>query len=573
MRRFLPAALAMCLAASLLSPAAAQERGGPGVDERRADTTTGPDRARRNVLNNLIGHPRHHGRVLWYDLSANFDSLDTPAKVADIVDKTADAGFDTIVLDVGNYTGFVAYHSDIAPHIGTSQVYAGRAYDPDYDLLAEVLDAAHARGLEVHANLNVFAQGATGVQEGPAYDHPQWQSVFYEGRRLATTADGASFRLAGTDVERGANQLVLYTPDRYEESPANQWGAEAALVDGVVTELRDRTVGAPPLAVPEDGVVLAAHGTARTWLLANAQPGTTIDLTQTETRLVPAAEHEAQFATFVNPLRDDVRAYAQSLFTELVENYDLDGVVLDRARYASQYADFSDDSRAAFEDRIGQTVTTWPEDVFEIVFDDAGEQDIVRGPLFAEWLEFRAAVIQDFVDDTSNMVRDLDPSVRFSIYAGAWYPLYWHEGVNWGSRNYQPDDLDWASENYGSTGYAESLDFFMAGTYFEDVTREEAVASDRPEDWYSVEGSAELAMEAVDLATFVYGSLFVLQYEDDEDRFRRAMEMALERTHGLMVFDLVYLDQYDWWHVVADVLDGPAASPHTNPGFLNLVRR
>nr|WP_246211054.1 alpha amylase family protein [Phytoactinopolyspora alkaliphila] len=325
------------------------------------------------------------------------------------------------------------------------------------------------------------------------------------------------------------------------------------------------------MPVPENGVVLSGHGAAREWLVANAVEGASIDLSQTDTRLVPAADHQAQFATFVNPLRDDVRAYAQSLITEIVERYDVDGVVLDRTRYASQYADFSPESRAAFEERIGAPVAEWPEDIFEIVFTDTG-QEIERGPLFQDWLEFRASVITDFVDDTSALVREIDPDVTYSTYAGAWYPLYWHEGVNWGSRNYQPD-LDWAGPGYGATGYAESLDFFMAGTYFEDVTRDEAVDSGRPEDWYSVEGSAEIAMEATDLATFVYGSLFVLQYEDDEDRFRRAMEMAMERTHGLMVFDLVYLEMYDWWHIVAEVLDRPGASPHTNPGFLELVRR
>jgi uncharacterized lipoprotein YddW (UPF0748 family) len=536
-----------------------------------ADPSAGPDSSRKHVLSNLVGHDHHAGRVLWYDLSANVEHLDTADKVAEMVGKTADAGFDTIVLDVGNYTGFVAYDSAIAPHISQSRTYAGRTYPAGYDLLAEVIDAAHDRGVQVHANLNVFAQGATGTGEGPAFDNPEWQSVFYEGVRVAK-AGAAAYPIAGTNVTRGADQLVMYTPEEYDVSPANQWGAEAAVVDGVVTELRDRVPdGAAPLPVPDDGVVLSGHGAARTWLLDHATVGAEIDWSNTQTRLVPAAEHDAQFATFVNPLRDDVREYAQSLFAEIVENYDVDGVVLDRARYASQYADFSDESRAAFEERIGEPVANWPEDIFEIVHTDTG-QDIERGPLFQDWIEFRAAVVTDFVEDTQALVRELDPAVTYSIYAGAWYPLYWHEGVNWGSRNYQPD-YDWASPTYGSTGYAETLDFFMAGTYFEDVTREEAVASGQPADWYSVEGSAEIAMEATDFATFVYGSLFVLQYEGDEERFRRAMQMAMDRTHGLMIFDLVYLEMYDWWHVVADVLDGAGASPHTNQGFLNLVRR
>jgi uncharacterized lipoprotein YddW (UPF0748 family) len=571
--------LALLLAVALVQPAAASaDRPGDRGDPPDRASQRGPDQSRRAVLDDLIGHQRHQGRVLWYDLSANVDNLDTPAKVREVVARTAGVGFDTIVLDVGNYTGFVAYDSAIAPHISQAATYAGRTYPEGYDLLAEVLAAADEHGLEVHANLNIFAQGATGAAEGPAYDHPEWQSVFHEGRRLVVAGDtpeaddAPSHPLAGTDSERGADQLVVYTPDTHDVSPANRWGAEVAVSDGVVTDVRDRqSDDSAAMPVPADGFVLSGHGDARTWLLEHAAIGTAIDLSRTETRLVPASEHDPQFATFVNPLRDDVRAYVWSLITELVRDYPVDGIVLDRARYASEYADFSEESRAAFEARIGHEVERWPEDVFEIVFTDTG-QDIERGPLFEDWLEFRAAVIQDFVDTTGELVHDLDPDVRYSIYAGAWYPLYWQEGVNWGSREFQPD-LDWASDDYGSTGYAEALDFFMAGTYFEDVTRDEAVASGQPEDWYSVEGSAELAMEATDLATFVYGSLFVLQYEADEDRFRRAMEMALERTHGVMVFDLVYLEMYDWWHVVEEVLDGPGASPHTNAGLLRMVRR
>lgn len=530
----------------------------------------GGDQRRERVLSNFIGHPRHSGRVLWYDLTANLERLNSSEKVEDIVGKTAEAGFDTIVLDVANTTGFVAYSSEIAPHVSEAERYSDVEFPAEYDLLAEVLPAAHSRGLQVHVNINAFALGVTANEEGPAFEHPEWQSVFYEGQRLATV-NGASYPIAGTNIERSTDQLVRYTPDSYDASPASRWGVEVALIDGVVDEVRDRRVDdSPPLAVPENGIVLSGHGAARDWLIEHAAVEVEVDTSRTQTRLVPASEHAAQTATFVNPILGEVQDYAQSILLELVENYDVDGIVLDRARYASEYADFSDESREAFEGRIGHRIANWPEDVFEIVFTEAS-QDIKHGPLFEEWIEFRASVIRDFVEEAGSVVRESDPSVLYSTYAGAWYPLYWQEGVNWGSRDYQPD-YDWASPDYGSTGYAESLDYFMAGTYFGDVTREDASESGQPETWYSVEGSAELAIEATDFVTFVYGSLFVQQYEDDEERFRRAMEMAMERTHGLMIFDLIYLEQYDWWSVVADVLDGPGKSPHTNPGFLNLVR-
>lgn len=558
---------ALAGATAMLAPGSAQRA---DAKPDRQNLGKGRETAREKVLSNIIGHPAHSGRVLWYDLTANLDRLNSTEKVEDIVGKTATAGFDTIVLDVANNTGFVAYDSAIAPHVSEAERYADIDIPAGYDLLAEVLPVAHRHGLQVHANINAFALGVTANAEGPAFDHPEWQSVFYEGQRLAVIGN-EGYPIAGTNIERTDDQLVRYTSEQGDVSPANRWGVEIAVVDGVVTALRDRrTDDSSPLPVPDGGVVLSGHGAARSWLANHAMVGVQIDTSQTETIFVPAAEHSAQSATFVNPILGEVQDYATSVLLELVENYDIDGIVLDRARYASEYADFSDASRSAFEDRIGSKVNSWPEDVFEIVFTDSG-QSIERGSLFPEWIEFRASVIRDFVEHAGALVHESDPSVLYSTYAGAWHPLYWQEGVNWGSQDYQPD-YEWASPNYGSTGYAESLDYFMAGTYFVDVTREEAAESGQPEDWYSVEGSADLAMEANDLSTFVYGSLFVQQYEGDHESFRRAMNMAMDRTHGLMIFDLVYLEQYDWWSIVEEVLSGPGTSPHTNPGLLNLMR-
>ena len=80
------------------------------------------DKGLEKVLTNLVKNDNMKGRILWYDLSANIHNLDTPEKVRDIVTKTANANIDTIVLDVKNYTGFVGYNSEIAPHMSTSNI-------------------------------------------------------------------------------------------------------------------------------------------------------------------------------------------------------------------------------------------------------------------------------------------------------------------------------------------------------------------------------------------------------------------------------------------------------------------
>lgn len=263
---------------------------GPGLSQRamatpdRDTSGRGSDKAREKVLSNMIGHPKHAGRVLWYDLTANLERLNSAEKVEEIVGKTFEAGFDTIVLDVANNTGFVAYDSSIAPHVSEAERYADVEVPSDYDLLAEVLPAAHSRGLQVHANINAFALGVTANEEGPAFERPEWQTVFYEGRRLAVARD-ASYPIAGTNVERGNDQLVRYTPDQNDVSPANRWGAEAAIIGGVVTALRDRyRDNSPPLSVPEGGVVLSGHGAARAWLIEYATVGVEVDASHTEPR-------------------------------------------------------------------------------------------------------------------------------------------------------------------------------------------------------------------------------------------------------------------------------------------------
>jgi len=45
----------------------------------------------------------------------------------------------------------------------------------------------------------------------------------------------------------------------------------------------------------------------------------------------------------------------------------------------------------------------------------------------------------------------------------------------------------------------------------------------------------------------LYGSIYALQYEDRPGRFREAVRMCLEKTDGVMIFDLVYMEEYDWW--------------------------
>ena len=89
----------------------------------------------------------------------------------------------------------------------------------------------------------------------------------------------ATHPIAAVNGPRPADALVVYTSSAGSTSPANQWGAEAAVIGGYVTILRDRQSGdASATPIPAAGVLLSGHGSARTWLLQNARVGVFVRL-------------------------------------------------------------------------------------------------------------------------------------------------------------------------------------------------------------------------------------------------------------------------------------------------------
>lgn len=260
---------------------------------------------------------------------------------------------------------------------------------------------------------------------------------------------------------------------------------------------------------------------------------------------------DEEIAVFVDPALDTVQQYELAIMEEAVRRFRPDGIILDRARYTGITTSFSDASRSAFERWRGGTVSKWPEDVLSWPGQQAALKDYVRGPLFKEWIEWRAGVIAAFFREARARVKAVDTNIAFGDYVGAWYPLYFEVGVNWASRRYDPSfEFDWASPTYHSTGYADDLDALMVGTYFFEVETSELPAGKEP--WYSVEGSAAIARLVTAGMTPVYGSLYVEQYRErnSPEQFTRAIRMLKQKTDGVMIFDLVHIDQYGWWDIL-----------------------
>ena len=258
-------------------------------------------------------------------------------------------------------------------------------------------------------------------------------------------------------------------------------------------------------------------------------------------KMPTAAENHNDPTVFVNPIHPEVEAYELNIIQEIVSIYDIDGVVLDRCRYPNIYGDFSNLSREKFEAYIGQELKNWPEDIMTVE-----EKKPAFGPLFPKWTEFRANNIKKFVQKAKNVVKTKNSDLIFTIYVGSWYPLYYNEGVNWGSETYHPS-LEWASDTYHTAGYAEEFDFIMTGCYYQEVTMEEAVNNGRPASWYSVEGAIDMSKEAINGKIPVIASLYLKDYIDNVEQFKKAVHLSKERSNGVMLFDTVYLEDYNWW--------------------------
>ena len=78
--------------------------------------------------------------------------------------------------------------------------------------------------------------------------------------------------------------MIIYTPEYPQPSTGtNEWGSEVQVIGGeVATE-----PGGNDLTIPEDGFVLSGHGTAASWINANLEPGTPVQIAGGKVKLGP----------------------------------------------------------------------------------------------------------------------------------------------------------------------------------------------------------------------------------------------------------------------------------------------
>ncbi len=507
------------------------------------------------------------GRVLWLDGTANLGRLSTREGVAAILDRCVRANINTVVVDVKPLSGHVLYDSKIAPRLTE---WRGTRNTEGYDLLRVALQEGRQRGLKIHANLNVFSEGHKLVSAGPVYGKPDEQSVIYDVERAFTTPRGERARVAlGVNRPPGDGEIAVYDA-AFRQPRTLERGEAFALVlsDRVEAVVAGALAPSAGVRIPRDGYLLVGKGDAARWMLGRMRVGDQLNWTSTD-RLVSILDAPSEtVAAFVNPANPISRDYAMSIVDELVTNYDFDGIVFDRMRYASLQSDFSDVSRQKFEEHLGQRLNRWPGDVYS--FDPTPGRPLVLGPYYKQWLEWRARTIRTWLEEASRLVRRKRPTATIGTYVGSWYSSYYSVGVNWASEEFAPG-YDWMTPTYPLTGYAGLLDWITTGCYHPIAGREQAKNAGL-DDSYTVQAAAELSSRAIGDQAFFYAGIYAQDYKGSAEAFQEAIEAARRSSQGVMLFDLSQIEEYGWWPTVEKSFQDAKKAPHDVPELLAAVR-
>lgn len=256
---------------------------------------------------------------------------------------------------------------------------------------------------------------------------------------------------------------------------------------------------------------------------------------------------------FLNPSNVEVQNFLLALLEDL-SKYDLDGIILDRARYSNLNADCSEASIRAFEAYIGKNISQFETDVMEPLLKHKPTE---YSNLEKSWLEFRARTIYSFMEKAKSVVKKNNHEIKFGVYVGAWYSSYFDVGVNWASKRYNPSvDYAWASANYYKYGYADMMDQMILGAY----------ASPRnilgAGEW-SVQGFSRLAYKKIKKASPIvvagpdvgnWDPKNEVPLEAENQAIIDAVPAVMGECDGFFLFDLCHIRANNQWQVLERAL-------------------
>ena len=545
------------------------------------------------------------GRTLWIDATANLDRYNSEEKIVALVKKIGDVGFNTVVFDIKPISGQVVYNSRIAPKLVE---WKGKTMDAAFDPLPLMIREAHKNRLQLFVSLNAFSEGHRLFNVGPGYSRPTQQTVLYEGRPILRAGDAQTDLVSGIDrlpAVPAPNSTAIPAPVPSAVGVVTSLAALAprggfyAVVrkDGTVLEANEVPAPLPPIPtppvtngtlvppplpakpavrtpitpVPRGGAIVAGVGDGAAWLAANARLSTRLQF-DTAAEFVPIRDRpEQQYPLMMNPFHPAVQQYALDILREVARNYDIDGLLYDdRLRFGGQNADFSELTRAKFEDRVGRKLN-WPDDVFKWTLSPQMTRGMQPGPYYDQWMAFRADATKDFVQKARYALKAIRPTCLFGCYAGSWYGEYPANGHNYASPDAESGGFWFASPAYQKAGTAPLLDIIMAGCYYPIATIYEAFSRGTGIG-STVEASGTLVNRLVRDDAWTYGSIALSDFKDDPLGLTNALQAALASTQGVMVFDLSH-DIEPMWDTFAQAFAQRKEAPTAHMELLAEVKK
>lgn len=509
------------------------------------------------------------GRILWIDGSANLGRINSVPQIHDIVAQARSAGFNVIVLDVKPIVGETLYPSKIASKLTE---WKDEKMPASFDPLAAFIAEAHAAGLQLCANMAVFSEGHKYFSKGLGYTYPKMQTVLYEADRTVRAPVLYSPELTVSDTTNvlptAPNTVAVYTdPTLLHHNVSGGLVTVTDFMGRIVAQIDGSYLADATVTAPVEGAVLVAQGPTAESLKSTTRVGDLLTFNSTP-RYVPVADDSGQKVTlFVNPNDPGVQQHELDLLTEIVSNYDVDGVVFDdRLRFAGLNADFSDMSRAQFEQYVGHPIK-WPDDVFR--YNPFPNQDIIKGPEYQAWIVWRALTIRNWLARARAIVKYYRPHASLALYAGSWYGQYGDLGENWGADDYQ-GAFDFNTPAWRQTSLTSMLDWIATGCYYDVPTKMEGLLAG--DAGATVEAGGQLSNQVVNDQTWTYAGLWALQFSDGTDRFAQALQAAAASTQGVMIFDLSQLYSNHLWSTITQAFAQPATAPHEVAGLIDDVR-
>jgi hypothetical protein len=503
------------------------------------------------------------GRVLWIESSANIARLRDDQEIRELVRRIAETGFNTICIDVKPIVGRTIYPSEHADQLIS---WRDEALEPGFDPMIPLQEAAEEHGLSLLVAMNAFSEGhswsrryaddpdSSFGEPGWGYENPDLQTVQYEALPVLRRGEYEADVHPQLNPDSWDEPIALFT----SKTPSTQPGDIVRVIN---KQGRLLPLGTP---IPENGAKLVGRGPKAERLLAGR--GTRL---ATRAEFAPIQENQTQIPLMMNPHHPEMQERALTFVREVATKYDIDGFLYDdRLRYGGLNADFSELARDKFENYVGQELT-WPTDVYEVTIDARMNRGIRPGPYFQAWLVWRAMEMRNFVRRVGATFKEIKPEAIFGVYVGSWYGDYARYGVNYGWSELVTG-IPFLDRYYRRTGFADDVDLVITGCYYSVPTVYQAMVENAPTG-RTVEAAGVLSNRVVKDAAWTYGGIMLMDYYDNPEALKGALQAAAATTQGVMVFDLSHrIDEV--LPILATAFSQEKTAPHTRPDLLAEVR-